>query len=162
MKINSQYLKKFIISTLSLFFLLPSINMAEIHHQKTASPPSLDQQLPPCPDKPNCINSEYPDDKAHYLAPLNYPEANKAQVMTLAETIIKKMGGEIVFADQHYLKALFSSRIFGFIDDFELRLESASKQVHIRSASRTGYSDFGVNKRRVKEFSQQFKQQITP
>ncbi|MCU7800664.1 MAG: DUF1499 domain-containing protein [gamma proteobacterium symbiont of Lucinoma myriamae] len=42
--------------------------------------------------------------------------------------------------------------MFKFFDDFELRLDNTTHKLHIRSASRVGYSDFGVNKRRVKRF----------
>ncbi len=114
----------------------------------------------PCPDKPNCINSEYADDKAHYLPPLDYPATAEDKVMPLAKKVIQQMGGQIQTQDRHFLAATFTSSIFRFVDDFEVRQDSSSQQLHIRSASRTGYSDFGVNKRRVKTFIEQLKSQL--
>ncbi|MDQ6965890.1 MAG: DUF1499 domain-containing protein, partial [Mariprofundaceae bacterium] len=51
--------------------------------------------------------------------------------------------------DDDYLHATFTSRLFRFVDDVELHRDAASGVVHIRSASRVGHSDFGVNRKRV-------------
>lgn len=114
----------------------------------------------PCPDKPNCINSEYAHDTEHYLPPLSYPAAAEKQIIPLAKSIIQAMGGQIQTENSHFLSATFTSRVFRFVDDVELRQDSSSQQLHIRSASRTGYSDFGVNKKRVNTFTQHFKEQL--
>lgn len=122
-------------------------------------------QLAPCPDTPNCINTEFPDKVKQYLQPISFPEEKSQQVMLQAKKIIIKMGGKIVEQDdksknKYYLHALFTSSVFKFIDDFEIRIDNMTHKLHIRSASRFGYSDFGVNKRRVEKFSQQFSQSI--
>jgi len=49
------------------------------------------------------------------------------------------------------------SRFFGFIDDLELKLDPQSKTISIRSASRRGYYDLGVNRRRVENLRKQLK-----
>lgn len=60
---------------------------------------------------------------------------------------------QVVSRDDGYLHAVFTSRIFRFKDDFEARLEAGSDpaeaKIHVRSASRVGYSDLGANRRRV-------------
>lgn len=112
--------------------------------------------LKECPNKPNCINSEYPDKTNHYLPAINFPDTKKEQLMAQAKTIILNMGGTIIKEENHYLAATFTSSLFKFVDDFELRQDNTTHKLHIRSASRTGYSDFGVNKRRVQKFSEQF------
>lgn len=125
---------------------------------------SNNRPLPACPDKPNCINSEYPDDATHYLPPLDFPDSIKEQIMPLAKSIIMDIGGTItkenIQEENKYLAATFTSSLFRFVDDFELRQDNISHKLHIRSASRTGYSDFSVNKRRIMKFSEQFKNQI--
>ena len=113
--------------------------------------------LKKCPEKPNCINTEYPDNTNHYLPAIDFPDSKQEQLMAQARTLILQMGGTVIKEDNHYLAATFTSSLFKFVDDFELRQDNTTHQLHIRSASRTGYSDFGVNKRRVKKFSDQFK-----
>jgi len=114
----------------------------------------IDDHLVRCPDTPNCINSEYPGHTEHYFSPLDLHPANNKQIMLQAQKTLLAMGAQIINSDSHYLAATFTSRLFKFVDDFELRLDTANQKLHIRSASRTGYSDFGVNKRRVKKFTE--------
>ncbi len=140
--------------------LLVRFSMAGQLSKENNSPGLAKEKLQACPDKPNCINTEFPDDTAHYLPPLDFPGNKTDQVMALARTIILEMGGEIVNEDKTYLAATFTSTIFRFVDDFEIRKDDLSLKLHIRSASRVGYSDFGANKRRVKKFSGLFKAQL--
>jgi uncharacterized protein (DUF1499 family) len=56
----------------------------------------------------------------------------------------------IVTDDGNYIHAEFTSRLMGFVDDVEFLADPASDQVHVRSASRLGHSDLGVNGERVK------------
>lgn len=58
--------------------------------------------------------------------------------------------------DDHYLAATFTSAIFRFVDDLELRIDPRQEVIHIRSASRVGRRDGGVNRRRVEKFKAQF------
>jgi flagellin-like protein len=104
-------------------------------------------QLLPCPSSPNCICSEYPD-QSGYAAPLTITGHPNEAWQRAGETITT-MGGRIVEDNKHYLHAVFTSRIFRFIDDLELRLDDTAGVLHVRSASRTGYSDMGVNKKRI-------------
>ena len=50
----------------------------------------------------------------------------------------------------NYFAATYHSGVFGFVDDLEVRIDEATKQIHIRSASRVGYSDMGANMKRVR------------
>jgi uncharacterized protein (DUF1499 family) len=58
------------------------------------------------------------------------------------------------------LHAEFKSAVFGFIDDVDAVLNADQQCIEIRSASRTGYSDFGVNRRRVESIRQAFNQAL--
>ena len=115
------------------------------------------QQLKVCPDSPNCINTEYPDKTSQYVPPLIYDVKKTDQIMAMSRKIILEMGGKIIKQEVDYIAATFTSMVFRFVDDFELRNDAKQHTLHIRSASRTGYSDFGVNKKRVEEFIKQFK-----
>ena len=120
----------------------------------------VDGYLLICPDKPNCINTEYPGQTNHYFPALDFPDNKNTQIMMLSKTALLEMGAEIIKENNNYLAATFTSSLFKFVDDFELRLDKANHVLHIRSASRTGYSDFGVNKRRVKRFIELIKNKL--
>jgi uncharacterized protein (DUF1499 family) len=100
-----------------------------------------DGRLRPCPKSPNCVSSEAP---AHDLAP--FAPADENRLERLREVIVSQ-GGSIEAEDAGYLHATFRSRIFGFVDDLECRLDGGL--IHIRSAARTGWWDLGTNRRRV-------------
>jgi len=103
--------------------------------------------LLPCPASPNCVCSESHSqpDKQHAIAPI---AADPGQWRALKDRIIA-LGGVIQQDDGHYLHATFSTAIFHYVDDLELRLDQTQHLIHIRSASRVGHSDFGVNRKRV-------------
>lgn len=105
--------------------------------------------LSKCPDKPNCVCSEYKNDVSHYIEPIAIPENNSFNTMSVIKSVIQAMGGNIQSEADNYLAATFSSAIFGFVDDLEIRLDSAQKLIHIRSASRVGHGDLGVNNKRA-------------
>jgi uncharacterized protein (DUF1499 family) len=101
-----------------------------------------------CPDRPNCVSSEARD-AGHGIAPFRLKgdpaagwEGVRGVVGGFPRTITVK-------ATDRYLHAECKSRIFGFIDDLELQLDIATGVIAIRSASRVGYSDLGVNRRRI-------------
>jgi len=62
----------------------------------------------------------------------------------------------IVREEPDYLKVECRSRIFRFVDDVELVFDDEARQIHFRSASRLGRSDFGVNRQRMKEIRAAF------
>ena len=115
-------------------------------------------QLLHCPTTPNCINSEHPSDKEHYTAPIEL--TNNSNPIMHCHSVITAMGGQIQYEDAHYLAAVFSSSLFGFVDDFEIRLDEKSHMLHVRSASRVGRSDFGINSKRVRTFKRMFREQL--
>ena len=142
-----------IITIICLLLILRLFNSSQ-STAKDKIPGLSDGLLLKCPDSPNCINSEYPDHKDHYLSPFNVPESASREIMVKAETILVEMDAHIITTSDNYLAATFSSSFFKFIDDFQIRLDNTSQTLHIRSASRTGYSDLGVNKQRVEYFLQ--------
>ena len=59
-------------------------------------------------------------------------------------------------ADDRYIHVKFTSRVFRFVDDVEFCFDAEPKKIHVRSASRMGYFDFGVNRRRVEGIRDRF------
>lgn len=55
----------------------------------------------------------------------------------------------LVVEQATYLHVTFQSALFGFVDDVEFYFDEANKLIHFRSASRTGYSDLGANRKRM-------------
>ncbi|HEU4352413.1 MAG TPA: DUF1499 domain-containing protein [Burkholderiales bacterium] len=103
-----------------------------------------DGRLAPCRRTPNCVCSQAdPSDGEHYILPLR---ASIEQVRKAVEALPRT---RIVVARSNYLYAEFRSRLLGFVDDVEFFFDGAAVQV--RSASRLGRRDFGVNRARIEE-----------
>lgn len=142
-----------------IFFLLIPVSLFVLGYKsKYGSAPGLiDSKLAPCPETPNCVCSEF-DKDPHYIEPvaLRGLEVNTAKA-TLKD-IVLKMGGELAGESDDYIAARFSSKIFGFVDDLEVRIDAVAGIAHIRSAARVGQSDLGVNRKRVEKLKQRFAQ----
>jgi len=109
-------------------------------------------KLAPCPESPNCVCSEQvqPSDKEHFIQAI---QADKA-LWAKFKAIIQEQGAEIITDDDNYVHATFSTPVFHYVDDVELRFDEAEGLIHIRSASRMGRSDFGVNRKRAEKLKQ--------
>jgi uncharacterized protein (DUF1499 family) len=109
-------------------------------------------QLAACPNTPNCVSSQAPAaDKEHTIAPIAYVGDGKTAIAKLKTLIEGSERTKIIQADDHYLYAEFASKLMGFVDDVEFYADDSAKVIHVRSASRLGQSDLGVNRKRVEE-----------
>jgi uncharacterized protein (DUF1499 family) len=100
--------------------------------------------LPGCPDSPNCARISVPFRvKAKLLYELSLRTLIAMQTYKITEN-----------SEKRYIQAVFRIRVFGFKDDFEVQISpgSESSVLHLKSASRAGYSDLGVNRRRILRF----------
>lgn len=112
--------------------------------------------LRPCPATPNCVSSESRDPAAR-IAPLAFQGSAEAAWRDL-RWAIQAAGGTIVEEDEEFLWATFTSRIFRFVDDMEFRQVAEEGVIHLRSGSRVGRSDMGVNRKRVEKLRALFQQ----
>lgn len=105
-------------------------------------------KLAPCPETPNCVCSQSEDPK-HKIDPLPYVEIDdiKKVVNNMERTTI-------VEESENYLYAEFKTKLMGFVDDVEFHKDNINQVVHVRSASRLGKSDLGVNRKRVEAIRQ--------
>ncbi|SRR5579883_1507150 len=107
-----------------------------------------DGRLSPCPGTPNCVCS-YDADAAHAIAPLEFNTDATAAWATLKAIVQAEERTTIVSESDHYLHAEFASKLMGFVDDVEFYLDAPNRAIQVRSASRLGKSDLGVNRKRI-------------
>jgi uncharacterized protein (DUF1499 family) len=106
--------------------------------------------MPPCPSSPNCVSSDAKD-KSHHVGPYRLAAEPAEAWETLQEIVRSLPRATIRKSDSESLHAEVRSRIFRFVDDVEFHLRPDQKIIAVRSASRVGYSDLGVNRRRVEK-----------
>lgn len=104
--------------------------------------------LLPCPSSPNCVSSAALDPK-HHVDPFPIAPQGLNSLDILAKIIESFPRTKIIEHTDIYLHAEFRSKIFHFIDDVEFLLQAENRVINVRSASRVGYGDFGVNRRRI-------------
>ena len=125
----------YIIGGLFLLFVLLGLVS-----QKGEAPGLINGRLAEPSSKPNCVCSEADTQSERAVVPIK----GKVADVLLA---IEATGGTITSRSDDYLSATYMSRLFKFVDDVEVRQDGAFCQ--IRSSSRVGYSDRGVNRKRV-------------
>jgi uncharacterized protein (DUF1499 family) len=120
-------------------------------------------KLAPCPHSPNCVNSQAdPTDLEHVIAPLRLGTiAPDRALAALAELIAQEDRTTIVQQTPEYLYTEFATPLLGFIDDVEVWLDRSTGTIQVRSASRLGESDLGLNRQRIESLRQKFDQAIT-
>jgi len=116
--------------------------------------------LAPCPDSPNCVSSQS-DDEHHYIKPFSFHDTPAQAMQRLGNAVLAEKRSTLVSEEGGYLHAEARSLIFRFVDDLEFLLAPAEGLIHVRSAARTGHSDFGVNRKRIERIRQVFQAQET-
>lgn len=117
-----------------------------------------DGQLAPCPSSPNCVVSQGNPDTEHAIAPIAY-SGDTASALAKLEAVITEMPRTaIIEKNDAYLYAEFTSKLMGYVDDVEFYLNPTESVIHVRSASRLGESDLGVNRKRIEAIRAAFSQ----
>jgi uncharacterized protein (DUF1499 family) len=109
--------------------------------------------LAPCPASPNCVSSDATD-AAHRVEAFALVGPVDAAWRIVREEVARLPRTTVADERPTYLHAECASALFGFVDDLELALRAPEGLVAVRSASRLGYSDLGVNRRRVEGLRQ--------
>ena len=110
-------------------------------------------QLVQCPSTPNCVNSQAKD-KNHFIEPIlitSTPLDTKKHILKILNELKQS---KIKVVEDNYIRAEFTSNVFRFVDDVEFYFpysKSKDMVIHVRSASRVGYLDFGVNRKRIEQ-----------
>ena len=112
-----------------------------------------DNSLSSCPSSPNCVSSQASDER-HRIAPLAFNGDPDAAFARLKQILARRNDTAVIEERPGYLRV--ELRTTFFIDDGEFLLDRAGRVIHVRSASRLGYSDLGKNRSRMEEIRRAF------
>jgi len=108
-----------------------------------------------CPSAPNCVSS-IDTDRKHFIEPLRFAGSAKDAQHRLLEVLLSLKRTRVVTFKENYIHAESVSAIMRFVDDVEFFFDDRQKVIHVKSASRVGYSDLGVNRRRIEKIRKLF------
>lgn len=110
-------------------------------------------RLAECPASPNCVCSQSASaDATHAIDPFPYDAADTSTAgarTRMKELLARTRGAALAEEGERYLRYEFTTPVCGFRDDVEFLFEESARVIHVRSASRIGYSDLGANRRRL-------------
>ncbi|MBE9223750.1 DUF1499 domain-containing protein [Cyanobacterium stanieri LEGE 03274] len=141
------------LSSLIVFFSLYS-PFASIFHFEGAVPQNLGVSrghLTSCPQTPNCVVSNESADETHYIKPMDYDSDRATAKDTLLKVLSVVPNTVVVEETEDYIRTESRSKIMGFVDDGEFYFPEDKSVIEVRSASRLGESDLGVNRRRLEQ-----------
>ena len=110
----------------------------------------VDGHLSPCPSSPNCVISQN-GDQEHSIEPIPYQGDRATAKDTLLKVLSVVPRTEVVEQTDNYIHTESTSRIFKFVDDAEFYFPEDEPVIQVKSASRVGESDLGVNRRRIEQ-----------
>ena len=131
---------------------------SELHIVLAGVPENLgikNQRLLPCPDTPNCVSSQENNLRNH-IQPITFEDSLEQAKLRIYQVINSMYGTKIITLTDFYWHVEFTTKILRFIDDVEFYFDAFQSQIHVRSASRRGYWDLGVNRRRVERIRLRF------
>ncbi|HEY1174042.1 MAG TPA: DUF1499 domain-containing protein [Verrucomicrobiae bacterium] len=113
-------------------------------------------KLQTCPMRKTCVSSQA-EEQMQKVEPIYYNGPIEEAKVRLRMAVDRLPGTTVLADDKVYLHAEFESLVFGFMSDMEFLVDDNRKIIHVRSASRVGYSDMGANRRRVEAVRRLFK-----
>ena len=117
------------------------------------------QLLSPCPGTPNCVSSQEKNSQ-HRIQPIIFEGSLELAKERLYRVINSMRGTRIITQENVYWHVEFTTQLLRFIDDVEFNFDESQSLIHVRSASRQGYWDLGVNRRRVETIRSRFEELI--
>jgi apolipoprotein D and lipocalin family protein len=129
--------------------------MLEEKEEKKMKFSKMAGSLEKCPKTPNCVSS-VDTSRGHYVAPLKFSGSAKQAQYRLLKVLNQIENARVMKSESKLVEAEFISAIFRFVDDAEFHMDETNKVIHVRSASRVGFSDLGVNRRRIEKIRKLF------
>ena len=109
-----------------------------------------DGKLAPPKPTPNCVSSQADTaDAEHYIAPIPFKGTAADALAAMRKAVEGMQDARIIRQEGNYLYAEFRTKLMRFVDDVEFLHDEKAGLIHVRSASRLGRRDFGVNRARI-------------
>lgn len=144
-----------------IHFVLLALMVFGCAGKRPEAPEIAGGKLPACPSSPNCVSSQA-DDPDHFIEPLRY-ETSLAEARERLKKVLESMGRtEILRSTDQFIQAVFTTGLMRFKDDGLFLFDENEPVIHMRSASRVGYSDLGKNRKRLEEIRQAFRKAASP
>jgi uncharacterized protein (DUF1499 family) len=141
--------------TLTKFLWLVPVLMVGCSGTRPSTLGVKEGRLAPCPNSPNCVSTQSTDEK-HRIDPIAYATSMEEARKRLEKIVRAMPRTKVVRLEEDYMHLECRSKLFRFVDDVEFWFDDANKVIHCRSASRKGYSDLGVNRKRVEQIREPF------
>lgn len=113
-------------------------------------------RLKPPSKTPNSVSSqaaalhpEHPMRAYADIAPLPLAGGGAATIARIRSIAEEMPGARLIAGEPDYLYVQFTTRLMRYVDDAEFWFDPAAQVVHVRSSSRVGRKDFGVNRARI-------------
>jgi len=145
------YLKRVLVKV--IFMGILASFFAACAGERPKNPGVNNGMLLPCPSSPNCVSSQATEER-HRIAPLSFSTDPDSAFLLLRQILSSRKDTKIMAVEADYLRVEFHTTFF--TDDGEFLLDRNAKAIHVRSASRIGYSDFGKNRSRMEEIRRHF------
>jgi uncharacterized protein (DUF1499 family) len=110
-------------------------------------------RLTSCPSSPNCVSSQASDER-HRIAPLTFNGDPDTAFTRLKQILGRRTDAAVIEDKPDYLRVELRTTLF--VDDGEFLLDRVGRVIHVRSASRLGYSDLGKNRSRMEDIRREF------
>lgn len=137
-----------IIAVVLFCFILVLFFTRNFPPKKPASVGAKAGSLALCGNKPNCVCS-IDNRPINMISPLDWSGSESMGIEKIETLVNSYPRTKVISKSGNYLHAEFRTLIFGYVDDVEFLVDVNAKKIHIRSASRLGYSDLGANLSRV-------------
>jgi uncharacterized protein (DUF1499 family) len=112
---------------------------------------------------PNCVSSQAdPADAGHHIAPIAFKGSAHEAIAAARKAVESMPRASVIRHEGNYLYAEFKSKLMGYVDDVEFTHDATAGVLHVRSASRLGRRDYGVNRARVEDLRARIERRIEP
>lgn len=109
----------------------------------------------PCPNSPNCV-STMATSKQHQIDPIKYSGSLTEAKEKIINIVYSLKRSKIITNKENYIHIEFRTATFKFVDDVEFLFDDSEKIIHFRSRARLGYSDMGVNRKRMEKIREMY------
>lgn len=117
------------------------------------------QSLKPLKGSPNAVSTQTSIEELR-MDPLPYAGSRGQSIEAMKMAMNQLPRAELVKETDEGLHYVVTSKVMRFKDDIDFLFDDATQQVEFRSASRVGYSNFGVNRKRMEDVSERYRRLI--